>query len=368
MQFPMIGNISSAIKTMELTQKWMKKKDEIGPGGLSEKNTISSSSLHKKEQDQAALNMIETFKKQVEDQRKSGAINEISSKMKAGQDLTPAELDYLKENAPDLYEKYMEIQKERDQYKKELDRCRTKEDVRNLNSRKMNQFMNETKSVMNSSMPRDAKLAAIQDIQMRTQYICNDHAKFVGSAAYEELPENREELEEEREKDDERKKVGDSDEDMLEKMEQLKDALDRLTDKLKEEREAAMEAQKENAEANAQDAQGAQTAESEGTDENNSDTRYSGAQNASSSGASNSGSRYSGAHNSVTDSGKAAYSGAKHSASGHSVSHSAGQSGGSNVSGYDSGGHAVSSYSGGHHSGGGHSGASSGGGHISYEI
>ncbi len=227
MNFPTIGSVTNAVKTMELTKKWQSRKSELNQSGFIK----DGATFEKSENDQKALSLLDRYKKEIADQRKQAAMSSIAAKMKSGQDLSPAELDYLKENAPEMYEEYMKIQKEREAYEKELEQCETKEDVRRVNTMKMNTFMNEAKSVMSSSMPREAKLQAMEKIQQRMAYIISDHAEFISSGEFQELPETRAEAEEEREKDE--KRAGESpDEDDREEWEKLRDALNGLSERL----------------------------------------------------------------------------------------------------------------------------------------
>ncbi len=191
MNFPTIGSVTSAVKTMELTQKWQNRKSEINQSGIA-KNSFKGTD----EDGQKVQSLIDRFKTDVADQKKQAAMSSITAKMKSGQDLSPAELEYLKENAPELYEEYLEIQAEREAYEKKLKECETKEEVRSVNAMEMNKFMNEAKAVMSSSMPKEAKLQAMEKIATRMNYIVNDSAKFIASDEFQQLPETRAEAEE----------------------------------------------------------------------------------------------------------------------------------------------------------------------------
>ncbi len=226
MNFPTIGSVTSAVKTMELTQKWQNRKSEINQSGIA-KNSFKGTD----EDGQKVQSLIDRFKTDVADQKKQAAMSSITAKMKSGQDLSPAELEYLKENAPELYEEYLEIKAEREAYEKKLKECETKEEVRSVNAMEMNKFMNEAKAVMSSSMPKEAKLQAMEKIATRMNYIVNDSAKFIASDEFQQLPETRAEAEAESEKDD-RTAESSGEEKPLEDMEKLKEELKRLTEGL----------------------------------------------------------------------------------------------------------------------------------------
>ncbi len=227
MNFPIIGSVSSAVKTMELTNKWQNRKSEINQSGI-----IKDSSKFAKNEDEAkVLSMLDRYKKDIAEQREQAAMSSIMAKMKSGQDLSPSELEYLKENAPELYEEYMEIQAEREAYEEKLKGCETKEEVRGVNAMEMNKFMNEAKAVMSSSMPEEAKLAAMEKIQTRMNYIVNDCAKFIASEAFQQLPETRADIEEDRENEESAEKSAGEDT-SIEDTEKLKEALKQLTESL----------------------------------------------------------------------------------------------------------------------------------------
>lgn len=180
MNFPMVGTITSNIRLVELNQKWEKRKEEFTKPVEEQKNSI-----------------LESLKEDMERIRKSNEINAIYTKMKCGSELSQKDLDYLRTNSPQLYEKAVKIAKEREQYRKELERCQTKEDVQTLNTNKINSLFNEAKSIMgNASIPASAKLNKMEEIEMRLNSIQNEHMKFISTPKYSALPERREDKKE----------------------------------------------------------------------------------------------------------------------------------------------------------------------------
>ncbi len=245
MNFPTIGSVTNAVKNMQLTQKWQQRKTEINQSGIVKDN----SKFAKTEEEQNVLSMLDRYKKQIAEQREQAAMGGITAKLKSGQSLSPAELDYLKENAPELYEEYVKIQKEREAYEKELKKCETKEDVRRVNTMKMNSFMNEAKAVMSANMPSEAKLQAMEEIQQRMMYIINDHNEFISSSEFQSMPETRAEAEEEREQDE--KRAAEPSDEEQEDWEKLKDALKELSERLLGEEKSVKEGDSAEAGANA---------------------------------------------------------------------------------------------------------------------
>ncbi len=59
-------------------------------------------------------------------------LSTISARLSSGAELTPEELDYLRQNNPELYERAMQISLERKAFKKALQSCKTKQQAHNL--------------------------------------------------------------------------------------------------------------------------------------------------------------------------------------------------------------------------------------------
>lgn len=116
----------------------------------------------------------------------------VHQKLMAGKPLSDEDLAWLKENDPIQYQKALLIKAEREAYKKELERCRSKEEVQKLKQRKMEQFVAEANSIQSSSMSQDDKIKAMQFLEMRRAAIENEHKTFVETERYKLLPEKRE--------------------------------------------------------------------------------------------------------------------------------------------------------------------------------
>lgn len=173
MNFMTIGTVSGFVKNLTLDMKWQERKQKIND-----------------RQDQQLSPEAANIKKWSEDQRRSQAVSSIHGKMLSGAPLSNDELNYLRANCPDLYEKAMQIQREREAYKKELSNCKSKEDVEKLSQRKMNEFINEAKSIItNPNIPKAKKAVMLEFITMRMNAVMNDHAEFIKSPGYQRLPE-----------------------------------------------------------------------------------------------------------------------------------------------------------------------------------
>lgn len=172
LQMPMIGTIHNMVKTQQLQMKWqMRKADPKMEKGTPEERQIAN------------------FYEQAEQMRKSNAVLTIDSKLQAGQKITDEELEYLRVNNPDLYKKAVEAAMEREQYKKALENCKTKEDVERLNANKMQNFLAETKVIRgNPNIPQGKKLDLLKQITRRMMGVQNEHAVFTGNPRYADLP------------------------------------------------------------------------------------------------------------------------------------------------------------------------------------
>lgn len=118
------------------------------------------------------FNDVDPFKRtllqQAESVRKNAPIEAISNKIKSGKKLSIAELEYIKKNAPQLYEQAVKAMKERESYREELRKCKTKDEVMALKTQKVAQYVSEVNSIEGNSVLSDgAKLAALSGILMR---------------------------------------------------------------------------------------------------------------------------------------------------------------------------------------------------------
>lgn len=185
MSFWSTTSIHNTMKIKAMDMKWQeRKKDPFMP----------------KKENSGISDDIARLRQQVEDTKKSSSLMAIDAKLKAGMELTDKEVQYLKENSPELYEEYMEIKRERAEYKEKLRQCKTKEEVQRLNDSKMNEFFSTTKAISsNANIPSAEKKAQLEKIQRRMMAIMNEHFKFLSSDQYAKLP-TEEEIDEEKKK------------------------------------------------------------------------------------------------------------------------------------------------------------------------
>ncbi|MDR1702257.1 MAG: hypothetical protein LBR56_05735 [Sporomusaceae bacterium] len=180
MNFFSINSVANYAKVKDLEFKWQKRKDN--PFLEKGENAV-------KEDPQIAM-----FKEQWRQQQKSQATASIIGKLQAGVRLSPDELEYLKANAPMEYEKAVQVEREREQYKRELENCKSKEDVEKLNQRKLSQFFTEASAVANNpNISDDKKRERLEVIGMRLMAVMDEHVSFKETEKYKRLPDKDEE-------------------------------------------------------------------------------------------------------------------------------------------------------------------------------
>jgi hypothetical protein len=145
---------------------------------------------------------IGMLKRELERTKSNATMSSIQSKLRTGKRLTPTELAYLKANSPDLYDKAMRIEQERADYKKELRRCRSKDDVEKLRRRRVETFAAEAAAIAkNPNIPQEKKQEYIDFISMRAAAAEEEHTEYRKSAEYRMLPDKSKD----RDSDDEQK-------------------------------------------------------------------------------------------------------------------------------------------------------------------
>lgn len=170
------GTIQNFVKQAELKLKVEQRKQNA---------TLPQSDEVRMEHQRQIDQISEDLKAFQEDNKLSA----IDAKLRAGDELTDDELEYLKQKNPDLYQKAIEIKQERKEYKKELEQCKTKDEVEELQSRKMQQFMVEIKAIKKTpNISEEKKKELLEQISRRIMGIYKEYTKFVNSDEYKKLP------------------------------------------------------------------------------------------------------------------------------------------------------------------------------------
>jgi len=162
-----------------------------------------------KKPDNAPKTELDYIKESFEAQKKGAAIKALESKMMGGKKLTPEELEYLREHHPELYEKAVKIEREREAYRQELEKAKSKEEVRKIHERKAQEFLAEAKAIEGSNLSKEQKKGALEFLMMRMNGVFDEYNNFQQSDEFKKLPERAEEKKDEAEVLPELPKEGD---------------------------------------------------------------------------------------------------------------------------------------------------------------
>lgn len=175
--FTMAGTIKRSVRMAALDQKWQQKKNSFGQ----DKKKLTEMTAEERQ--------LQDFREQAEQMRKSQKHANIDAKLAAGEELTPEEIEYLRQNNPQALKDYEDTQKERENYKRALRNCRTKEEVERLKYTKMGQFMAEAKKISsNACIPKGKKVALLKRILQQATAVEDEHKEFLKTSRYASLP------------------------------------------------------------------------------------------------------------------------------------------------------------------------------------
>lgn len=175
--FTMAGTIKRSVRMAALDQKWQQKKNSFGQ----DQKKLTEMTAEERQ--------LQDFREQAEQMRKSQKHANIDAKLAAGEELTPEEIEYLRQNNPQALKDYEDTQKERENYKRALRNCRTKEEVERLKYTKMGQFMAEAKKISsNACIPKGKKVALLKRILQQATAVEDEHKEFLKTSRYASLP------------------------------------------------------------------------------------------------------------------------------------------------------------------------------------
>lgn len=185
--FTMAGTIKRSVRMAALDQKWQQKKNSFGQ----DKKKLTEMTAEERQ--------LQDFREQAEQMRKSQKHANIDAKLAAGEELTPEEIEYLRQNNPQALKDYEDTQRERENYKRALRNCRTKEEVERLKYTKMGQFMAEAKKISsNACIPKGKKVALLKRILQQATAVEDEHKEFLKTSRYASLPTEEESREAEK--------------------------------------------------------------------------------------------------------------------------------------------------------------------------
>lgn len=175
--FTMAGTIKRSVRMATLDQKWQQKKNSFGQ----DQKKLSEMTAEERQ--------LQDFREQAEQMRKSQKHANIDAKLAAGEELTPEEIEYLRQNNPQALKDYEDTQRERENYKRAFRNCRTKEEVERLKYTKMGQFMAEAKKISsNACIPKGKKVALLKRILQQATAVEDEHKEFLKTSRYASLP------------------------------------------------------------------------------------------------------------------------------------------------------------------------------------
>ena len=175
--FTMAGTIKRSVRMAAMHQKWQQKKNSFGQ----DQKKLSEMTAEERQ--------LQDFREQAEQMRKSQKHANIDAKLAAGEELTPEEIEYLRQNNPQALKDYEDTQRERENYKRALRNCRTKEEVERLKYTKMGQFMAEAKKISsNACIPKGKKVALLKRILQQATAVEDEHKEFLKTSRYASLP------------------------------------------------------------------------------------------------------------------------------------------------------------------------------------
>ena len=175
--FTMAGTIKRSVRMAALDQKWQQKKNSFGQ----DKKKLTEMTAEERQ--------LQDFREQAEQMRKSQKHANIDAKLAAGEELTPEEIEYLRQNNPQALKDYEDTQRERENYKRAFRNCRTKEEVERLKYTKMGQFMAEAKKISsNACIPKGKKVALLKRILQQATAVEDEHKEFLKTSRYASLP------------------------------------------------------------------------------------------------------------------------------------------------------------------------------------
>lgn len=132
--------------------------------------------------------------KELKEAIESDNLKRIQTMMKFGIKLSDKEMEYLKENAPWLYDKAKRIEKEREEFKRELEQCKTKKEVERVWSTKISLCLQEARAVESCpGLSEEEKEDKLEFIGMRMAAIDQEHSEFIKTPQYHMLPDDDQE-------------------------------------------------------------------------------------------------------------------------------------------------------------------------------
>ncbi len=178
MNFLMTQSLNAYTRNMEMQMKWQKKQD------TSDFTADGSMKLD--------LDPTRRQAEQIKQSRADGSdslARQIDLKLNSGQKLTAEEMEYLRKNDPQAYQKVKSIETEQKNYEKELKKCKTKEEVERVKMAHTATSLSAVNSIMNNPViPEEKKFELVMQEHRKNQAMQTTTQEFVESGQYAKLP------------------------------------------------------------------------------------------------------------------------------------------------------------------------------------
>lgn len=176
MNFFGVQSLNTYTKNMEMHLKWQQKKKN---------NDFTADGSTK----------LSALDQQAEEMRRAAAdgstklMNQIRLKLNSGKKLTTEEMEYLQKHDPQTYQHVKSMEAEQESYKRELKRCKTKEEVQRVRMSHTAQSLSAVNNIKNNpAIPEGKKLGLIMQELQKHQALQEVTREFVESGKYEKLP------------------------------------------------------------------------------------------------------------------------------------------------------------------------------------
>lgn len=243
MNMMMMTSLNTYTKNMKMQMKW-KQKQSSG-NYTNHANSLNSKETTSKEQPKSAE---EAMLESLQTDSDTSMMQQIRTKMAAGKRLSSKEMDYLKENDPQTYQKAKEIEMEREAYERELKQCKTKEEVQRVKLSHAAAAMASVKEIeSNPNIPKGEKLALMMQELAKSNALGESERAFAMSKDYKSLPTEAERKKAEEDLEEAKKAEMGIDDKTDDSVEEVTDSRNRdaVTDSLEEDVQPPTEAEVE---------------------------------------------------------------------------------------------------------------------------
>lgn len=183
MNIAMMCSMNTCTQTMKLQMKWQQRKSS------GDYLTKGYSGTKESQKDQELQDPQSRLLESMKPDESASMRQQISTKMMAGKRLSSAEMEYLKENDPQTYQKARTIEMEREAYERRLKQCKTKEEVQRVKFSQAASSLATVKNVeSNPSIPKGQKLALIMQELHKFNAMSDTDRAYMQSRDYQSLP------------------------------------------------------------------------------------------------------------------------------------------------------------------------------------